>query len=176
MWKLGSILLILFLMSPVAQGSTASKHCEHRNPDGTFIDIVLASKAWSKARQVGAPDYPKWQRPALIIWHPYRDITERDGKPYQRWGRTYSEIQIDKKGRISLCEYLEIWVPENTEDENYTDLTIEVLAHEYLHLIWIRRNHLELEFKLEQAKNWLDGGELWVRELLGQQDGPIYLH
>lgn len=166
-----------------AQGSTASKYCDNRNPDGSFIDVPLAIRAWSKARWLGAPDYPKWQRPALIIWHPQWDfVTTSDkshlkpGQPlrHQRWGMTYSETQVDKKGRVSLCEYVEIWVPESTLHHDYRSLTVEILAHEYLHLIWIRRMHLEPDFKLEQTTNWLDGGESWVRALLDQQDGPVH--
>lgn len=168
------MLTLCLLTSPsFAQGSTASKHCDYHNPDGTVINVGYAIKAWNKARRLGAPDYPKWQRPALIIWHPeWEYVLNDESRLLQRWGRAWSETQIDKKGRVNLCEYIEIWIPEDTD----ADLFIEVLAHEYLHLIWARRMRLEPEFKLEQAENWLDGGERWVRELLDQQDGPASLH
>lgn len=158
----------------MAQGSTASRYCEYRNPDGTFIDISIVAQAWSKARRLGASNYSRWQRPALVIWHPQWSFMPKDDETHQRWGITYSETQIDKKGRVNLCEYIEIWVPEAPDDSIIRNLTIEILAHEYLHLIWIRRMHLELDFKLEQTTNWLDGGETWVRKLLSQQDGPVY--
>jgi hypothetical protein len=161
----------------LAQGSTASKHCEYRNPDGTFLDFSIISKAWNKARKLGAPNYPKWQRPGLVIWHPRSTYHETEDGVNQRWGRTFSETQIDKKGRVSLCEYIEIWIPRQEDvGHDLSELYIEVLAHEYLHLIWIRRIHLEPDFKLDQANNWMDGGEAWIRKLLNQQDGPRWVH
>jgi len=136
------------------------------------------ARAWSKARWLGAPDYhPKWYRPALVVWHPrWEYATAKDGRVYQRWGRTTTGTQVDKRGRVSQCEYIEIWVLESTPDQDYRSLTVEVLAHEYLHLIWLRRMHIDPEFKLAQASSWLDAGEAWVRELLGQENGPKHMH
>jgi hypothetical protein len=123
------------------------------------------------ARRLGAPAYPKWQAPATIIWHPRWEFVDRDGTQGQRYGAAHSETQIDKKGRVALCEYIDIWIPEDADQE----LFIEVLAHEYLHLIYVRRRHLEPEFKLEHSV-MLGESEKWVRELLGQEDGPRHIH
>ena len=154
-------MLLIFCLTPtlIAQGSTASKHCEYRNPHGVMIEASVANQAWSMARRLGAPAYPKWQRPALIIWHPHWNG--------QTLGRTWSEVQVDKKGRATLCEYVTIFVPQRKD----TNLFVEVLAHEYLHLIYVRRRHLEPEFKLEHSLE-LGEPEAWVRKLLGQEDGP----
>ena len=98
----------------------------------------------------------------------YYHFASRESK---RLGRTWSEVQIDKKGRATLCEYVIVFIPEG-EDH---DLFVEVLAHEYLHLIYTRRQYLEPEFKLEHSM-LLGESEAWVRKLLGQEDGPQNLH
>ena len=158
------LLLVCFLFIPMlAQGPTLGKHCDYRNPNGKFVDVELAIQAWNNAIKLGAPNNCKWARQGLIIWHPRWNYSENEnGDLVQRWGASKSELQIDKKGRISICEYIDIWIPEEADDTVF----IEILTHEYLHLIWARRYHLEPAFQAEQIANEDFNGEKWVRSLL----------
>jgi hypothetical protein len=140
-------------------------------PDGVRIHFSVEIKAWNMARRLGAPAYTKWQRPAHVIWNTDWKFVEENGEQLQNFGRAWSELQVDKKGRANFCEYIEINIPEGAPEE----LFIEVLAHEYLHLIYVRRRHLEPEFKLEHSV-MLGESEKWVRKLLGQEDGPRHIH
>jgi hypothetical protein len=163
------LFIFILLLTIAAAIPTAARNygnpreCPIPATDGGIIRGVEQMAAWNEAKiLMGAP--MGWKAPGVMLRHNQFYVDE-DGGVYGGFYFPPTPVLDPKTGRVVACEYIEIWLPDDSTDA----LVSHVMTHEYLHSLVPRMLDVFGEDALEPDCTPLDyqfnGCEAYVRKI-----------
>lgn len=153
-----ALALALFPVEPPLTPQKPAYATQSVRQGGIAPEVI--AECWEAAKALAdAPE--SWEVPDTIILDP---VFRPEGHG-RLLGHHFTIMEVDEDGDITAHDRIYIYLNE-TEARNYPELVKEVLTHELLHAIYLRKANTDWKWASDN-----DDNEAWVRHLMGEENG-----